>query len=319
MPHTTFQSVMANVNSYFDWQTFGRRLTTALETVGMVRVATAGEIDWDTTPPSTTSSVPTGFQIWRFNDALQATRPIFFKIEYSESSTYCLFITVGKGALGSAITDVLIPRTRAGNSNNTGTVTDALATTVVSTCAGGACLAVVAAYDYAGIHGRPAFIIERSRDNAGEATGDGVSLAVMSCPTNATANAPGNPFIAAAYDSGTYSAGAVPAIAPRTINGATIGAGSSLASGVIAPVLPWVAFAPGLAPWQPIAGLTYIPGDAVPGSIISTRVLKRDLAYRVIPVGTPNAGWGVAMDGQSGTSSTVTNSRMLGLMILWED
>lgn len=318
MPHTTFQSVMANVTSGHDWQTFGRRLTAAMEAVGMVRVPTVGEIDWDATPPSTTSSVPTGFQIWRFDDALQATRPVFFKIEYSDSTTYCLFITVGKGALGSDITGILIPRTRAGNSSNTGTTNVEIATTVVSTCAGGACLTVVAAYDYAGVHGRPAFIIERSRNNVGEATGDGVSLAVMSCASNATANGPANPFITAAYDSGAYNSGAIPAVAPRTINGSTIGAGSSLASGVIAPVLPWVAFAPGLAPWQPIAGMTYIPGDAVPGAVISTRVLTKDLSYRVIPVGIPNAGWGVAMDGNTGSGS-VTNSRMLGLMILWED
>ena len=188
----------------------------------------------------------------------------------------------------------------------------------MATCDGGACLIVAMNAASSMVVGSPVFILERSRDNTGAPTGDGLSFAVTrASPTSATASAPPNQFRTAAYDSMAQCVGAIPVVVPSSIAGASVGAGSSLATGVIAPVLPWVAFAPGLAPWQPLAGLTYVPGDAVPGAIITVRLLGRDRTYRVLPVGAGHNGWGVILN--TPASSAYSGNRALGLMVLWED
>lgn len=328
MTHTSFTEAPTNATDA-QFRAWGSALSAALATVGMVKVATAGQIDWSTVAAPTTNKTIQGFEIWRFNDDLQATHPIYVKLEYGSSfwSTAApgLAVTIGKGASGADITDVLVAQTYV--SDGTTTATQASSSTpmehIVATCSGGACLVIVMCAADASVYGSPVVIIERSRDNAGAATGDGLVFACsMGNATSATQSLPPNPFVAVAYNSMIQNRGPVPAVLPYTIAGSALAVNSSLATGVIAPVLPWVAFAPGLAPWQPIAALTYAPGDAVGGSVITARLLGQDLPYRVIPVGVGHNGWGISLREHRGTASggaTLAANRAVGLMVLWED
>jgi hypothetical protein len=83
----------------------GSELSARLATVGLVQTADTGQINWATVtwPPNNTVG---GYEIWRFNDALQGTNPIFIKINYgtgNSSSPYPLRLTVqvGQGSNGS--------------------------------------------------------------------------------------------------------------------------------------------------------------------------------------------------------------------------
>ncbi|WP_169165106.1 hypothetical protein [Cellulomonas taurus] len=328
MTHTSFTVAPTNATDSA-FRAWGSGLSAALAQVGMVKVPTAGQIDWATVLAPTNIRLTQGFEIWRFDDQLQATHPLFVKIEYGSSGwapvAPGLTITVGKGVTGPTITGVLVPRTAVsdGTTSSTGAASDTPQEHIVSTCSGRSCLVVVFNASNPSVYGSPVFVLERSRDNAGRATGDGVSFTCsMGAVTTAIQSAPPNPFYATAYASEAQAVGAIPAVLPYTLSGATLTASSSLATGVIAPVLPWVAFAPGLAPWQPLAALTYAPGDAVGGSIITTRLLGRDLPYRVIPVGNGHNGWGISLRENRGSASsggTLATNRAPGLMVLWED
>ena len=86
-----------------DW---GSKLSAAIQSVGLVKTADTGQIDWNTVVNGATVR---GYEIFRFNDTLQATAPIFIKLEYGGSNTFVLFkTTVGKGTDGAGnITGVL--------------------------------------------------------------------------------------------------------------------------------------------------------------------------------------------------------------------
>ena len=97
------------------FRTWGKGLSDAIQAVGLVKTADTGQIDWLTVLAPTTPSQIRGYEIFRFNDALQATSPIFIKISYGSggygvSATSCPYIktAVGKGSDGSGnLTDIL--------------------------------------------------------------------------------------------------------------------------------------------------------------------------------------------------------------------
>lgn len=75
----------------------------ALQTIGLVQTADTGQINLVTaTRPGTSANA--GYEIWRFNDALQATKPIFLKVFYGTTNTATsprVQIQVGTGSDGA--------------------------------------------------------------------------------------------------------------------------------------------------------------------------------------------------------------------------
>lgn len=315
---TTFNAVMSNASDAL-FRAWGSGLSTALATVGMVKVPTAGEVDWATVSTPTAGQTMSGFEVWRFDDAFQASHPIYIKIEYGSggvAASPALVVTIAKDA---GFSQILVPQRRLQN-YSAGVVGTTPSVSLVSSCAGRSCIAVVLGVgDVSGSGPRPAFIIDRSRANDGSATPSGIAFTFNVGQTEPSSSAPPNPFVAVAYDSAAAAEGPVPAIIPYLLNGTSPSSSASLATGMIAPVLPWLAFAPGVAPWQPIAGLSYAPGDAVGGAEISVHVLGRDLPYKVVPVSSQHHGWGVCLRPVIGGGTTLSNVRQVGLMILWEE
>lgn len=60
---------------------WGTTLNQKLTALGLVQTADTGQINWNTATFPANSYVP-GYEIWRFDDALQATAPIVFKLRY---------------------------------------------------------------------------------------------------------------------------------------------------------------------------------------------------------------------------------------------
>lgn len=89
-----------------DW---GSRFSTMLSTIGLTQTADTGQTDWTTnTQYPTGQSQNKGYQVWRFNDTLQATSPIFMRFDFA--SGYCsnatsvlavVKLTVGTGSDGA--------------------------------------------------------------------------------------------------------------------------------------------------------------------------------------------------------------------------
>lgn len=83
---TDQRQLPANLPNDADFRTWGQGIAAQLAAMGLVKAADTGQIDWSTVTKPTVISTFAGYEIWRFNDSLQATRPVFIKIEYGVSS-----------------------------------------------------------------------------------------------------------------------------------------------------------------------------------------------------------------------------------------
>lgn len=85
------------------FRAWGLDLNTKLAAAGLVQTSDTGQIDWTTVNRAGTNS-NAGYEIWRFNDSLQGTAPIFIKIEYGTGNSAAIpriQISVGTGTNGA--------------------------------------------------------------------------------------------------------------------------------------------------------------------------------------------------------------------------
>jgi hypothetical protein len=104
-----------------NFRLWGKGFSDALLACGLTKASDTGQIDWTTvTRPLT--NVSQGYEIWRFSDALQASAPVFIKIEYGGAATAAnpnIWFTVGTGTNGSGtLTGQVGTRSSMGTANN---------------------------------------------------------------------------------------------------------------------------------------------------------------------------------------------------------
>ncbi len=327
MGKALFQSDRQNADTASVRRWIGAWLQGMLD-AGFVQTADTGQVDPETV------EIDTGVQyaVFRFDDDLQATAPIFFKVgfETSSSSRKALSLSVGKSTNGAGtLAGVLYPEAEIGNisSNSSGGgVAQGLWEHLAASGDGWVVFNPFIREEtsvgstnklYSG------FIIERARGNNGELRSDAlmvahpsasnvtgtVSLASMSGMTISVS--------AIAYDTGFANAGVPPVIAPYSLNGGVLGSGGSLAAGSIGPVYPWDLVAPGLAPWRSCV-IVSIPGGDLPGGVFETNLCGQVADfYPVAPNAAGQGRWGIAIAPNAATS--VTASVSFGVGIRWED
>lgn len=86
------------------FRAWGSGISALLAAAGLVQTADTGQINWATVTRPTLANTSQGYEIWRFPDALQATRPIFLKIEYgsgTNSGVPQMWVTVGTATDGA--------------------------------------------------------------------------------------------------------------------------------------------------------------------------------------------------------------------------
>jgi hypothetical protein len=121
-----------------NFRAWGQRISQALITCGLVKTTDTGQIDWTTVTrgAGNVGENISGYEIFRFSDALQATHPVFIKIEYGNANAAnsgplygppVIYVTVGTATNGagtltgsrvSTRTRLLGMQSTAGNSNN---------------------------------------------------------------------------------------------------------------------------------------------------------------------------------------------------------
>lgn len=70
----------------------------AMDAIGIVRVPLASNIDETTVTNATAANQIKGGELYRFNDALQATAPVYIRVDYGggdAAAQACLWVTVG--------------------------------------------------------------------------------------------------------------------------------------------------------------------------------------------------------------------------------
>ncbi len=167
-----------DMSSDAGFRTWGATFGTNLATLGWVQTADTGQINWSTVTKPTLANTVAGYEIWRMNDALQSTAPIFLKIEYgtgAAATNSAIWITVGFSTDG------------AGNLNSTNVSTRTQVYNTLSSATAyewkfsgtSARLGVLENWNYAG--GYRYFFIERTHNSDGTDSSTG-AMVVMGSP-----------------------------------------------------------------------------------------------------------------------------------------
>lgn len=82
---TTTTATFTN-SSDANFRIWGSAFADKLGEAGLVQTADTGQIDWVTVTAPGVINTFQGYEIWRFNDALQATAPVFIKFEYGSAT-----------------------------------------------------------------------------------------------------------------------------------------------------------------------------------------------------------------------------------------
>lgn len=87
------------------FRAWGSSVGTTLASLGLVRTSDTGQINWATVLTPSGANQSRGYEIFRFDDALQATAPVYIKLEYGAGSVSAgypgMWITVGTGTDGA--------------------------------------------------------------------------------------------------------------------------------------------------------------------------------------------------------------------------
>ncbi len=191
-----------------EFRTWGSKIKAAITACGMTQTADTGQINWTTVTKPTTSNAAAGYEIWAFSDTLQATAPIYIKIEYGSTTTPFqtpqIWVTVGTGTNGAGtLTGTTSTRTAlsptSGTSGQTKSILGSGSTNRIW-LAGGVDFTVTSQSWF--------FFVERTRDSSGAVTADGFVIQ-MQASTSAAFHQFG---LAVGGAGGTNSAGCIVSI-----------------------------------------------------------------------------------------------------------
>ena len=101
---TDIRYLPATFNDDATFRQWGRGISEQIAAMGLVRTSDTGQIDWATVlKPASTAFA--GYEMWRFDDALQATAPVFIKLEYGANAGNRPYLRpqVGQGTSGTGI------------------------------------------------------------------------------------------------------------------------------------------------------------------------------------------------------------------------
>jgi hypothetical protein len=144
---------------------------------GWVQTSDTGQINLTTVTAPGATNTKRGYQIWRMDDTLQATAPVYLRIDYGSSSGAAtqpgIWLTIGTGSDGAgAITGTIFN----GTSTTAPTITSAGDTTSRNNYGSGSTNRVmVALHTMAGSAGT-SFGIERTKDSSGNDTATGLLI-----------------------------------------------------------------------------------------------------------------------------------------------
>lgn len=308
-------------------QQWVQKVHDALAAVGLVQTADAGQADISTLVNPAASNTAAGYEVWRFDDGLQSTHPIYLKLEYGRGgnvSSPGLWVTVGKGSDGLGnILDVLVPRASLTGAFGTGSAMSRAGTGTGHVVYRGDSLVLIP-FAEGGFStsstSNPMMILERSRDAVGQPTGDGISIVFGVNNASLGGGSTGAYCCLGAvnYASPAYTAwGGLPVTLPAYVNGAQVNMSASVSAGTIAPVFPWLAYVQGVPPWQCIAALTYFGGDA-PTGFFEVRHLDEVRTYYAIPLAAGMCGFSTTPAVSSAGTTSSSYNTYTGLAILWE-
>ena len=154
-----------------DFRAWGNELSTKFAAAGLVQHTDTGQINW-TTVTRPAANTAAGYEIWRFNDALQATAPRYLKIEYGTGTNAAypqIWLTVGTGTNGSGT----INGTASARATTCFTFAPPAGNFPSYLCVAAGFVGLLWKSGASTSQGAGFFVVSRTHDTAGAATGDG--------------------------------------------------------------------------------------------------------------------------------------------------
>ena len=175
------------------FRAWGLDLATRIAVAGLVQTADTGQINWATvTRPA--ASAYGGYEIWRFDDTLQGSSPVYIKIEYGSSNnqaTPAIRVTISSGTNGAGTPTGLVSTAIVCYASGL-LVTNANITNFPSHVVHTAGFFALVFKMGAGVSGLTlfSFVVQRSVNNSGIPTGESVTLLACGNGNQATSAAP---------------------------------------------------------------------------------------------------------------------------------
>lgn len=169
---TSAPSIKFSHTDTASFKAWAQAVGTALVAVGLVKTADTGQVDWEAFSWASSTDSDQGFEVYRFSDTLQSTKPVFLKVVYgngSPSSSARMYFQIGTGTNGAgALTGVWTTVVQATSAAADGTCTAYFSGDTSSLClcfprtSGGTVSAYIA------------LVVDRTRGSDGTANGDGL-------------------------------------------------------------------------------------------------------------------------------------------------
>lgn len=298
----TTLSLNSTTNTNAGFRAWGSGISAAFATVGLVKTTDTGQIDWATVAAPPTASTSQGYEVWRFNDTLQATKPIYLKVEYGTGATTAspeMWATVGTGTDGAG---TLTSQAGTGTSvtsrrfvGDAGTALTPVTGAVYVAAPDASCVGMLAWPGASSAWGGMMFAVERTRDPDGTPNSDGFLLIQAYATTTSGA---------AAYDQRHFSAVASPGSVALPVPGVLSPSFQSVSDGTtLYPIPVFTGFT-----WRmggPSKLLVAIGKGDVPANQTFT-MTQYGAAHPFVSAGggsTQSGGWGGWTNGGSGTSA----------------
>ncbi len=216
------------------FRAWGGGISAAIAGLGLVQTADTGQVNWTTVVKPASIGTFAGYEIWRFADSLQASAPVYFKLEYGGNNSNAAYpavrLTVGTGSDGAGtITGTYFPGVAASTGAVsvalfTGSWTSLAATSTVYVNGGtnALCLLLWPSFTSSASSGA-FFVLERTHDFDGADNADGYSLlwAHAIGGSTATGGHRTQSFLANGFTAGNTDSPAIVCRQSTTVTGAT--------------------------------------------------------------------------------------------------
>jgi hypothetical protein len=297
------------------FRAWGSANSTALASAGLVQTADTGQINWTTVTKPGVASTKAGYEIWKFNDSLAGSKPVFIKFEYGTNggtSSGGVWVSVGTGSNGSGTLTGPVAGPYVLNTNVSAWNNTAMTYMHTHSLTNGYLLANFGMSGTAGSGigtsvAPMVCIVERTKDSTGTPTSNGVALYMVNEIGSGTI------FCSTAmisFDTNTVLLGTVTTAGTTTpmFIGAT-SLNQSLSSGSNVILYRNYIYGGSGSLFYSTGALAYYNTDIVNGSTFST-----------VPVGTTSHtyyAWNVVRNATS--AGTTGGSDPCALAWLWED
>lgn len=170
-------SAVPRIESDATFRAWGKSISDALAVVGLVKSGDVGQVDWSTaTLPA--GNVETNYEVWRLDDSIQISNPVYFRITYSRVSSYFgakMLITIGTSTDGAGnVNQDILSKTVfcAANSN------PPYSNFYCQISSDGSGVALALCLNTSDIYLRSLIQVERTRNSIGEANSRGLLVGI---------------------------------------------------------------------------------------------------------------------------------------------